>query len=131
MRQKSFTDSTTHSVYLVTYRLMGLQAVAATIIALCWWLKGATEALSAFLGGAVCMLPNFYFARHLFAVTGSLAIKRIMINFFLGELIKLGLSAMLVILVVIFIPVAILPFIVGFAGAQFAFWFAPLWILGS
>ena len=131
MRQRSSTDSATSSARLVAYRLVGLQAVVVVVIALCWWIKGATEALSAlFLGGAACVLPSLYFARRLFAITSSRAAKRIMINFFLGELIKLALSAVLVVLVIVFIPVAIVPFVVGFVGAQFGFWLAPLGILG-
>ena len=114
------------SVRLIAYRLVRLQAVVVVIIALCWWIKGATEELSALLGGAICVLSNLYFAWRLFAITSSRAAKRIMINFFLGELIKLVLSAVLVILVMVFIPVAIVPFIIGFVGAQFGFWFAPL-----
>lgn len=130
MRQKSSIDSVTRSARLIVYRLTGLQAAVAVIIALCWWVKGTTEALSAFLGGAVCVvLPNLYFAWRLFAITVILAAKRIMINFFLGELIKLVLSAVLVILIVVFVPVSIVPFIIGFAGAQFGFWFFPLGVL--
>lgn len=133
LHQKSSIDSvTTRSACLIAYRLAWLQAVVVVIIALCWCIRGITEALSAFLGGAVCViLPNLHFAWRLFAITVVRTAKQIMINFFLGELIKLVLSAVLVILIVMFTRVSIVPFIVGFVGAQFGFWFAPLGILGS
>lgn len=129
--QKSSIDSATRSIRLITYRLIRLQAVVVIVIALYWWIQGATEGLSALLGGAACVLPNLYFAWYLFSITRSRAAKRIIINFFLGELIKLVLSSVLVILIIVFIPVSIVPFIVGFVGAQFGFLFAPLKILGS
>lgn len=128
VRQKSSTDSATRSARLIAYRLVGLQALVVGIIALAWLISGAIEAVSALLGGAASVLPSFYFARRLFATTSPRAIKRIMVNFFLGELAKLALSAGLVILIIVFIPVAIVPFIVGFVGAQFGFWLAPVLI---
>ena len=132
MRQRSSKDSATNFARLIAYRLVGLQAAVVVIIALCWWMNGTTVVLFAlFLGGVVCVLPSLYFAWHLFAITSSRATKRIMVNFFLGELIKLVLSAVLVILIIVFIPVPVVPFIVGFAGAQFGFWFAPLGVLES
>lgn len=129
--QKSSIDSATCSVRLIAYRLIRLQAVVVIVITWYWWVQGATDGLSALLGGAACVLPNLYFAWRLFSITSSRATKRIIIDFFLGELIKLALSSVLVILIIVFIPVSIVPFTIGFVGAQFGFLFAPLEILWS
>ncbi|AML48178.1 ATP synthase F0 subunit I [Coxiella burnetii] len=128
VRQKSSGDSATRYARGIAYRFVGLQALVVIIIAAGWWISGATEAFSALLGGAACVIPSFYFARRLFATTSPRAVKWILVAFYLGELVKLALSAGLVVLIVLFIPVAIVPFIVGFVGAQFGFWLAPLLI---
>ncbi|MBW5802414.1 F0F1 ATP synthase subunit I [Coxiella endosymbiont of Ornithodoros amblus] len=128
LRQKSSGDLATRYARGIAYRFVRLQALVVVIIAAGWWISGATEVLSALLGGAACVIPSFYFARRLFATTSPRAVKRILVAFYLGKLINLALSAGLVVLIVLFIPVAIVPFIVGFVGAQFGFWLAPLLI---
>ena len=128
VRQKSSGDSATRYARSIAYSFVGLQALVVIIIAAGWWISGAKEAFSALLGGAACVIPSFYFARRLFSTTSPRAVKRILVAFYLGELLKLALSAALIVLIVFFIPVAIVPLIVGFVGAQFGFWFAPLLI---
>ena len=126
MRQKSLPNKTIRSARMIAYRLVGLQAIIVFVIALGWWIKGAIEGLSVLLGGATSLLPSLFFARHLFATTSPRAVRRIMINFYLGEVIKLALSAGLVIVIILYIPVSIMLFIMGFMGVQFGFWLAPL-----
>ena len=111
------------------YWFVGLQALLVVIIAAGWWIRGITEALSAILGGGACVIPNFLFSRCLFAAMNTTqTVKRILANFYIGELIKLVLSAGLVLLIVLFIPVSLVPLIIGFVGAQFGFWLLPLLI---
>ncbi len=126
MREKISNDQPTRSARKIAYRLVGLQALVVIVIALFWLISGGMEALSALLGGAAGVVPSFYFARRLFATTSARAPKRIIKAFYLGELFKLVLSAGLVLLIILIIPVAIVPLITGFMGAQFGFWLAPL-----
>lgn len=131
MRQKLSGSSSASLARSTAYWLVGLQALLIIIIAAavgCW--IGGTTALSAFLGGSACVISNFFFARHVFAATNKTTrtVKRILANFYIGELIKLVLSAGLVLLIILFIPVSLVPLIVGFVGAQFVFWPLPLLI---
>ncbi|WP_304985663.1 ATP synthase subunit I [Coxiella-like endosymbiont] len=126
MCQKSPSNKVTQSARVIAYRIVGLQAMIVVVIALGWWIKGAIENLSVLLGGMACLLPSLYFARRLFATTSPRVVKQSMVNFYLGEVIKLALSAGLVIVIILYIPVSIVPFIMGFVGAQFGFWLAPL-----
>ena len=126
MRQESVKSSATLLARHTAYRLVGLQALVVVFIAAGWLFGGLREALSALLGGAACVLPSLYFARRLFATTSARDAKKIVKAFYLGEIVKLALSAVLVVLIVMFIPVVILPLITGFIGAQLGFWLAPL-----
>lgn len=126
MRQKSSTNSATLSARQTAYRLVGLQALVVVVIAVCWVFAGLREAGSTILGGAACVIPSLYFARKLFATTSAREAKRIIRAFYVGELVKLGLSVLMVVLILKFIAVAIVPFITGFVGAQFGFWLAPV-----
>ncbi|WP_423063269.1 ATP synthase subunit I [Candidiatus Paracoxiella cheracis] len=128
MRQKSVKNSATLSARQTAYRLVGLQAVVVLVIAACWLLGGMPEALSALLGGAACVIPSLYFARRLFATTSAREAKKIIRAFYLGELVKLALSVVMVVFIIMFIRVTIVPFITGFIGAQFGFWLAPMMI---
>lgn len=123
-------DPVTRSARTIAYRLVALQAAVVIIITLGWRFSSAIAALSAFLGGAACVIPNFFFARYLFSTTSARAAKKIIKAFFLGELVKLALSAVLIVLVLLFVPViSLVPLIVGFAGAQFGFWLAPIFFI--
>jgi len=126
LRQKSSTNSATLSARQIAYRLVGLQALVVVVLALCWLFAGLMEAGSTLLGGAACVIPSLYFARKLFATTSAREAKRIVRAFYVGELVKLVLSVVMVVLILKLIAVAIVPFITGFIGAQFGFWLAPM-----
>ena len=114
------------SARIVAYRLVGLQALVVVVIALGWSIDSLSNIGSVLLGGAASVLPSLYFAQRLFATTSASAAKKILRTFYVGEMIKLALSSLLVLLILLFIPVAILPFVTGFVGAQLGFWLAPL-----
>lgn len=124
-------DQATRSARSVAYRLVGLQGLVVILIAMGFAISGKAAALSALCGGVACVLPSFYFARNLFATTSARAVKKIIKRFFLGELFKLAFSVTLMILMVRFLPVLLLPLLVGFVGAQFGFWLAPIFLMGN
>lgn len=127
MRQKSPLNKVTRSARVIAYRLVGLQAMIVVVVALgWWWIKGVIEGLSVLLGGMACLLPSLYFAHCLFATTSPPVVKQSMVSFYLGEVIKLALSAGMVIVIILYISVSIVPFIMGFVGAQLGFWLAAL-----
>lgn len=126
MYQKSPPNKEAQAARVTAYRLVGLQAMVIVVVALGWWIKGIIEGLSVLLGGTAYLLPSLYFAHRLFTITSPIIGKRLMVNFYVGELIKLILSVGLVVVIILYIPVPIVPFIMGFVGAQFGFWLAPL-----
>ncbi len=126
MRQKVANNSVTLSARHAAYRLVGLQALVVVVIAAGWLLGGLKESLSTLLGGVACVVPRLYFARRLFSRTSARDAKKIIMSFYIGEVVKLALSAVMVLLIIKFITVAIVPFITGFVGAQFGFWLAPM-----
>ncbi|WP_309567562.1 ATP synthase subunit I [Coxiella-like endosymbiont] len=131
IRQQSPLNKETGSFLLMAYRLAGMQAMIVVFIALGWWIKGEIESLSVLLGGIAYLLPNLYFAYCLFNTSrfdtsSPIKVKQTIVNFYLGEVIKLTLSAGLVIIIILYIPVSIVPFIMGLVGTKFGFFLAPL-----
>ena|SRR3990167_1100921 len=109
------------------YKLLIAQCVVVLAIALFFQgYHGLSAATSSLLGGVVCILPNFFFAKQLLAKIHSTNPKIIVKTLFIGEVIKLLSIAILFVLVLKYIPINLVTLLAGFIGAQFAFWFAPL-----
>ncbi len=107
------------------YRFVGLQAAVVMILSLSWGLAGDMAVLSAALGGLTCILPNLYFARRFFASANHKEAHRIVRAFYVGELVKLLLSTVLIVLILKVVSVRIVPFLTGYIGAHMGFWLAP------
>lgn len=88
--------------------------------------SGTKGALSAMLGGLVCMLPNAYFAIKLFQYHGANAAKKIMTGFYRGEVMKILLTALLFSMTFWLVKIVPVVFFSAFIVAQMMFWFAPL-----
>jgi ATP synthase protein I len=95
-----------------------------TVVGGLW--KGPLIALSLVLGGIASVIPSAYFARRVFKRVDAREAKAIARQFFVGEAAKLALTVVLVLLFVMFFPVSLPPFFLGFAVAQMGFWLAPL-----
>lgn len=108
-------------------RLLLLQLSLTTLAALLALLFiSINAALSALLGGLICVLPNAYFARKLFQYQGARAARKIVKSFYQGEALKILLSIALFALVFCFVK--IIPWILftTYIGVQMTIWFAPL-----
>ncbi len=82
------------------FRAILLQVIITIVVALvAGLLVGVRGAVSAALGGAVCVLPNFLFALRL-KFTASRPGNSYAANFFLGEIIKLVLMVGLLMFVI-------------------------------
>lgn len=111
--------------------LLGQLAGALVIacLALVW---GIVPAYSAMLGGFICLIPNAYFAYRTFKFQGARAAKHIIRSFYMGEAVKLGLTAGLFTLVFVGVkPLAPLGLFVGFVGVQMIGWLVPLLVDGK
>lgn len=113
-------------------RLLLVQLGVTTLIAVIARLIGNdTAALSAVVGGFVCVVPNAYFAAKLFKHNGARAARQIVNGFYKGEALKLILSVALFALVFKYLNVNPLVFFVAYIATQMVFWFAPFIIVNK
>ena len=110
------------------YRLVFLQLVGVAILALIALLiKGATSGFSVLMGGLAYGLPNLFFVWRVFRFAGAQEMAQFMAAFFLGETLKLILSAILFLVIVKYLSVSLLSTLVGFIGAIVSFWIVCMW----
>ena len=103
------------------------QVFSVLLLALLLWVfKGGMAGYSAVWGGVTVILPNFYFARKLFAQTGAQAMNKIVRAFYVGEVMKLALTIGLCLLIFKLIPIAMLSFFAAFIVAQAVVFLVPL-----
>lgn len=93
--------------------------------------NGMDAALSALMGGVVCVLPNAFFVRKLFKHSGARAARQIVNGFYKGEAYKLILSVSMFALVFKYLNIQALVFFVAYIAAQSMFWFAPLIVVNK
>lgn len=113
------------------YRIVKLQlggVIVLTILALI--LRGTTSGYSVLLGGLAYVLPNLIFVWRVFRYARASEMTMFMAAFFLGEMIKLVLAAVLFLMIVKTLPVSLLSELVGFIGAIVSFWIACFWLFG-
>ncbi len=106
--------------------LLGQLGVTVLIAVIARLIGDDRAAVSALVGGIVCILPNAYFAAKLFKHNGARAARQIVNGFYKGEALKLILSVALFALVFKYLNVNPLVFFVTYIAAQMVFWFAPL-----
>ena len=78
-----------------------------TFVTYLYW--DVIHAQSAFCGGFISIIPNAVFAYKAFKYAGASSSKKVMESFFMGEKLKLGLTALLFALSFKFLPVAPVP----------------------
>lgn len=107
--------------------LVALQLLVVVVITLIWLVNSWIAAVSALLGGLSVVLPNLYFAFRFFATTQARQVNRIIRAFYWGELTKIVMTGILVIIFAKFFPNLNFPaFFSSFACACLGFWLAPL-----
>lgn len=106
------------------------QLIVAIILAAVFFvLSGSKSAGAALCGGLIYIVPCFLYANRLFANVSPQAIKRIIVVFYLGEILKLLVSVGLFILLMYLISLPLLPYFLGYLVAALAFSVAPLWVM--
>ncbi len=110
------------------YKLVATQIIIVVILAVIWWIfKDLTHCYSALLGGFAYIIPSWYFIRKLF--TNKQRTPQAMVRtFYVGELTKLLLSAILLVLIVKFIPTNLFAVISGYIVACLSIWSMPFFI---
>ena len=95
-------------------------------------LSGGPAALSALLGGLVCLLPNAYFAWRAFRFQGARFARDIVKSFYRAEAGKFGLTAALFTLVFVAVPPSNPAFFFGaYVTTLFTHWLGPWLLRGS
>ncbi len=107
------------------YRLVFWQLIVVAGLALIMFLLyGFYSGFSTLLGGLAYCVPNLLFVWRVFSYAGTSesAGRRFMVAFFAGELLKIFFSAILFLLIVKYLPIDLLPVLIGFIGAIVSFW---------
>ncbi|WP_227369293.1 F0F1 ATP synthase subunit I [Halomonas sp. M20] len=111
-------------------RLLAAQTcMVLFLVALSAFLKGGPAAVSALLGGLVCLLPNAYFAWRAFRYQGAQFAQDIIKSFYRAEAGKFVLTAALFTLVFVAVPPSNPAFFFGaYVATLFTQWLGP-WLL--
>lgn len=115
----------TQAYQIVFWQLIIIMGLAVVL----FLLRGTQNGLSALLGGLAYWLPTFAFVTRIFARINIRAAKQFVIAFFVGEATKLLGSAILFLLIVKYLPVAVMPLLIGYIGGIIAFWIASIFFL--
>jgi ATP synthase protein I len=91
-----------------------------------WFFWGYPGARSAFLGGLTAFLPNAYFAAKMGLRDEARTAQQILRSFYLGETIKLTLTAVLFFFIFQLPDILFKPLFAGFGSVLAVFWFALL-----
>lgn len=114
----------------IAFKLSVIQLVLTVLACLAAFVIGGTKAMySSILGGLVIMFPNLVMAWCLFRHQGATKARSIVKGFYLGEALKLGLTALLFAMVFACVNIEPLAFFATAVLVVMNYWFAPI-ILG-
>jgi len=122
-----------HIVKQQAYRILKLQCIVIAIMLLIIALitRNTNAILGAFVGSMTYLLPNFIFVWQVFRYPGAQQMTKFFVAFSVGEMLKLFLSASLVLMIVKSWPLSLLSVLIGFVSAMVAFWVACFWYLAK
>ena len=125
MSAQTLQSKVQHAAYrIVLLQLSGV--VAISLIALI--LFGKISGFSALMGGLAYGLPNLVFVWRVFRFSGAAQMAQFVAAFFIGEMLKLVISAILFLLIVKYLPISLLSVLVGYIGGIVSFWIASMWL---
>ena len=103
--------------------ILGVQALV-TLVAMAGatWLGGSAAAGSAGVGGGISIIATGFFALRVFVGGSQRELKQIVRAFYVGEALKLMVTAVLFVLVITTLDVLFLPLILTYAAALLANW---------
>ena len=115
------------SLFSVVRRVLQLQGLTIlSVTGLAYVLGGTDAAKSALIGGLVGFVPNAYFAARFGRADPRKSAKEVVRTFYLGETIKLTITALLFFLVFQLPGILFLPLFIGYVSVLMVFWFALL-----
>ncbi len=110
--------------------IVRVQCITVLLLAVFFALAtGHRAALAALCGGLVYITPGYFYAARLFSDVSARAITRILLVFYLGEVLKLIVSVGLFIAMLTVFAFPLLPYFFGYLVAALSFCVAPLWLM--
>ena len=107
------------------FRLAGWQLLLAGIVAAgASWLGGTASGLSAAVGGMIGIIAGLYQALRMFRVDASKDPDGFMRGVYVGEAVKIILTAALIIVAIRVLNVEMLPFMIGYISIYVVYWVA-------
>lgn len=108
-------------------RLVVTQLLLTGVMSLLFFAKGISAAYSALLGGLIFTVPNAYFAYKAFTYSGARAARQIVKSFYMGESVKLILTAVLFTIVFVLVkPLDVLALFLTFFVLVMSNWLIPM-----
>ncbi len=112
-------------------KVLALQAVSTVVVSGVLHQLSPEKGISLFIGGAICILGQAYFAMRVFRFAGARAADKVLNSFYAGEVGKFVLVLVMFALVFKFVdqlktPANALLLFMGFLMAQSMIWFAAL-----
>src|SRR3990167_239170 len=121
MLLNKLTSSVKGEAYRIVYWQLAIVVILALLVVA---FRGPQNGLSVLAGGVVYVLPNILFVWRVFNYVGARQVEKFIFAFFIGEMAKLMVSAVLFILVVNHFTINVVWALGGYVGATFAFWIA-------
>lgn len=84
--------------------------------------QNVQNGISILFGGVAYCLPNFIFVWRVFSHATAREARQFLVAFVLGELTKLFISAVLVVIIAKLLPVKLIWVLMGYVAAIVAFW---------
>jgi ATP synthase protein I len=106
-------------------KVLAYQLALILLVSLGFAIEGWHKAFSSAMGGLTAFIPNLFFALRISGAAGQDAGKMLR-SFYIGESVKLLLTALMFILMMQIPNIDILPLLAGFISALSVFWFALL-----
>jgi ATP synthase protein I len=100
--------------------------VASAIIMVALLMGGISDARSALFGGLTAFLPNMYFAAKFGFSDPDRTARQVVRAFYLGETIKLSLTAVMFFIVFQLPDIRFMPLFTAYGAVLAVFWFALL-----
>jgi ATP synthase protein I len=108
------------------YRIVKAQLAVTVMISIAVLVvAGVVSAYSALTGGMISVIANGYFARHVFGRDYK-SPRQMVSAFYVGEVIKIGITIVLFAFAVIVMDVLFLPLFITYAVTLMVYWFALL-----
>lgn len=107
------------------FRIVGAQTVVTLLLGVValWW-RGAEGAWSALIGGGICVVGNASLAARMFRDPSGSDARRLVRAFYVGEVLKIGLTAGLFAVAIVTLTLDVLVMLLAYLATAIVFWFA-------